>query len=335
MMTRRSIKKAKRRAHPGPNDLMPARSPTATDAGPGGAAAGSESSKGHRGALRRFAGWATGLVAAALLTLLATTVFPAALGQFFNSAKIEDALRTGPDIVVNESIFHPDGAGVPNPTVVPGGYQPSSAFARALARSRSLLSPAVEKEIQETHGIDAANIFLRIILQGNRNEAVRIVNIQPAQLHRVPPLNGVLFDIGAQGENSNIQMGFDLDQPTPQALAFHDTTLTNEPYFATHSISLAKGEQAVLIVQAKTSCYSADFKLRVNYLINGQAKSVIIGDHARPFRVTAYRYGPDNVMSYKQIYALRGDFSVRRPTSRQLSRYYRRSAAEARLCTRA
>ena len=281
---------------------------------------------------KKYAIAAVGIIATAVLTLVGTSLLPKIAGQFFNTAKLEDNLRHGPDIIVNESLFYPN-EGVPLPTVVTGNYHPSRELVAALARPMGATSPSVEKQIREAGGVDIEDIFIRVVLHGNRNEPILILGVRPVELRRGKPLNGVLFEIGAQGENGNIQMGFDLDRLAPEAVKVADTgSLTTAPYFESHSISLTDREPAVLVIAAKTRCYSAQFKLAVDYMVGNQTKHEVITNNGKPFMVSAYRYDVSNVMAYRRIFALQGNFSAIQPSHAQLAHYDSRTPEEAREC---
>jgi hypothetical protein len=279
---------------------------------------------------KKFAFWAAGVTGAALLTL-ATGAVPGIMGQIFNNASIEDHIRPGPDIIVHESLYYPDGSGVPEPTVAAGGFHASDELARTLSRSGAVSSAPVLRQIQAAHGVDVQSVFIRVVLQGNSNEQVQILNVKPVQLQRSAPLNGTLFEIGPQGAVSNIQMGFDLDQPLPQALNVTGSefpVMTREPYFEEHSISLGKGGTAVVVIEATTQCYGASFKLAVSYLVGNASRQFIISNGGGPFRVTGIRYSRNGTMSYRQIFALQGNFSAIQPDQQQLSAYRRPKGAE-------
>jgi hypothetical protein len=279
---------------------------------------------------KRLIAWAAAATGTALIGLLVTGVLPNVLGQFFNGAQIKDSLRRGPDIkIVNESVFNPF-EGVPfMPKVVPGNYQPSSELISALAHPMAATSPALQKQINGAGGVYLQDIYIRFVLQGNRNEPILILDVHPVQLRRTQPVDGVLFEIAPQGEANNIQMWFDLDQLAPQALSIVGNALTKVPYFQAHSISLGDGEQAVLVVRAHTYCYYAHFELAVDYKIGRENKQVIISNNGRPFEVTGYRLGSNNVISYRQMLFLQGNFSVTPPSPSQL---YTRAGVGASSC---
>jgi hypothetical protein len=255
--------------------------------------------------------WAAGVAGATVITLLLTGVIPSVLNQFVNSAQLKDAIRPGQDIIVNESMYYPDGEGVPLPVVVIGSYRPSAELVRELSHTGAAASLALQNQIRGADGVDVGNVFIRIVLQGNRNETIRILNIYPVDLRRSAPLDGVLFDINGQGEDTNIQMGFNLDQPVPQALNINNPDiLTSQPFFEEHTISLADGEQSVLVVQASTTCYSSSFDLAINYMVDGAMRTEILDNDGKPFAVTAYRYSKSGSFSYAEDFELQGNFSV-------------------------
>jgi hypothetical protein len=280
--------------------------------------------------IRKPTFWAASVVTTALLTLLATSAIPRVIGQFVNGAAIEDHLRRGPDIIEHAELFDPGDEGIPLPTVVPGDFQPSAKLLRALSRPGSFGTQAIRSQVLALNGVNTRQIYIRVRLQGNRNEQIQILNVKLAYLHRGVPLNGVLFDVGPQGETNNIQMDFNLDQPLPHALVMREGMVpSTEPFFEAHSITLLKDEHAVLIIQANTLCYSASFMLAIKYTVGqGPIKTEIISDHGKSFRVTGYRW-KNNFMSYRKILSLQGNFSVAPPTPAEFAQEYRRSPVDS------
>jgi hypothetical protein len=276
---------------------------------------------------RKRLAWASGVAFAAVISPVVTNVVPQMLNQVANGAKLKDAIRRGPDIITNESIYDPDGNGVVRPFVVPGNYRPSDQVVLALSKAESVMSTTLMKEIHKVNSVAIEDVFTRVVLQGNRNESIRILNIYPVNLRRTRPLDGVLFDIPeAQGEFGNIQMNFNLDQISPHALTvINDDVITNQPFFEAHTISLADGERAVLIIQAHTRCYSASFDLAVNYMVGSADRTEVISDNGHPFRVSSYRFTETGRLSYRQDFQLQGNFSVAplRPQSKLINDYFK------------
>jgi hypothetical protein len=267
--------------------------------------------------VRKRAVWAAGVAIAALISLMVTGVLPAVFRQIVNGPKLEDDIRGGPAIIVRESLYYPDGQGVPLPWVVPGHYMPSSQIVQALSRPMAAASPALIQSIRPAGSTDVQWTYVRVVLQGNRNEQIRILNIEPVQVRRTPPINGTFFDISGQGATGNIDMAFKFDQPVPQALNVTGGIFsmpTSEPYFEAHSISLINGEQVVLVIGAESDCYDSSFKLAIYYVVGGSGGTEIVSNNGRPFQVTGYRLVKGSI-SYRHIYVAQGNFSVTPVTS--------------------
>lgn len=142
---------------------------------------------------RRFLVWIAAATGTSLIGLLVTGILPKAIGQFINSAQVEDSLRHGQDIFVNESLINPDGPGVPLAMVIPGNYQPSNELIHALAHPMAAVSPSFQRQLNAANGVGVDTIYIRLVLQGNRNQQILILGLHPIQLQRGEPLNGVFF----------------------------------------------------------------------------------------------------------------------------------------------
>jgi hypothetical protein len=98
-------------------------------------------------------------------------------------------------------------------------------------------------------------------------------------------------------------MGFNLDRFSPQAMGVGlNDIVSNRPFFLTRTISLSKGEQAVLFIEAATACYDVKFDLAVSYAIGTSNYTEIVTNHGQPFQVTALR---KDVLSYRQVLPFR------------------------------
>jgi hypothetical protein len=256
--------------------------------------------------------WVAGIAGAALIALVINGVFPNVLGQLFDGPKIDDGIHRGPDIITSESMYYPDGANVPMPTVVPGSYRVPAELVKEMSRPMAATSKNIQSQLRQAAGVvDVGALFIRVILQGNRREPVSVLGISPANLRRSVPLNGVLFDIGAQGEASDIQLGFNLDKAFPQALKVDEPDrMTNQPFFKEDTISLPDGQRNILVIQVDTDCYSASFDLSVQYMVGNTSHTELITDHGKPFQVSAFRFAWDGRLSYQQDFELQGNFSV-------------------------
>jgi hypothetical protein len=114
--------------------------------------------------------------------------------------------------------------------------------------------------------------------------------------------------MGAQGEANNIQMGFNFDKVSPQAMEVSGAgQITNRPFFLTHSISLNKDEQSVLSIEAYTACYSFTFDLAIDYAVGNNDYTEIITNQGRPFQITARSA---DARSYSEVFTFQENYSA-------------------------
>ena len=128
--------------------------------------------------------------------------------------------------------------------------------------------------------------FVRILLEGNRSDGVRIVD---AGIDRdcAEPLDGSLFVEPPGGAEESIRLDFDLDADDPVATTEGGDGQPAQ-FFPAQTISLAEDEQVPLIVTAATTEQSCEFRVRFTVLHGDDETSVLVPDAAEPpFRVTA------------------------------------------------
>ncbi|MDQ2875871.1 MAG: hypothetical protein M3Y33_14215 [Actinomycetota bacterium] len=272
--------------------------------------------------IRSRVAWATGIVAAALLTLIGTAVAPAIARQFASAPRIEDSLRRGPAIIARGGEFDPADGGISLPFVLSGNRHISRALARGLSRPGSGANGVVQQQLGALHGITTYQMFILLKVRGNRNQEVQINSITLALLHRTAPVNGTFFNIGPQGETENIRMEFNLDQAQPLAYTMSDGMVpTRIPYFIARSISLSLGESRAIAIQVDDLCNSADFLLAVRYSVgSAAAQTMLIGDGSTrtPFRVTGLRWVGDEIV-YRKQFDFVGNFSIGPPGAARLA----------------
>jgi hypothetical protein len=298
------------------------RRPSVTRATGGKSVQSSESKQGaneQKKPVAKILLWTTAATATAVIGLIVSGVLPTLVNQIVNVPKLEDSMRQGPDIIAKETLFNIDGTG-DLPDVIGGNYQPSAQLVQELSRPMAATSTTVIQQLTGSNSTAVDSTHIQLDLEGNRNEIVRIIDIHPVNLHRRAPLNGVLFDIGPQGADGDVQVAFDLDEPFPDAQTVNSMGMIQSPkYFDSNTISLTNGEHVVIVIRASTSCYDARFDLGVDYTVGGTQKSMTITEpDGKPFEVTAYRFSASGEYSYRQVYELRGNFSVTPLTAQQL-----------------
>ena len=113
----------------------------------------------------------------------------------------------------------------------------------------------VKIESDETEDF-RAHSQVRLVVTGQHPRPVLITGLRANVLRRERPLSKTIVYGPPQGAGENIQVGLDLDSPTPSARSFDDRQFLAEPYFTAHHVSVKPGEQVVFTVRAFTSkCY--------------------------------------------------------------------------------
>jgi len=178
-------------------------------------------------------------------------------------------------------------------------------------------SDQVITKLRETGGADIQNLTIRVIVEGHRNQQIRILNVRPLLLARATPLKGTLFFSPPQeGSPSTLRMMFNLDEPTPVA---HES-IQNEkdgympkpgpPFFENSTITLNDGEQQVLMIRTKAEQHYVAFNLAIDYRIGDYNKTLVISNHGQPFRITGMNYGSSrDIWSYQRAFNMTNDYS--------------------------
>jgi hypothetical protein len=150
-----------------------------------------------------------------------------------------------------------------------------------------------------------------LVVQGNRHQAVRIVDMVPSE-HCTSPLHGTLIlDLNA-GAVINTRLFFQLDQPrTPASYIDPNTNQTVPDYFSRYGVTLNYGEQfsfGVFAQAVQSSTCSVVFVMTV--LVGNETVRETVSDQGRPFRVTGGEVGtePGSLSSYGDVYISGGNF---------------------------
>ncbi|MBV8892057.1 MAG: hypothetical protein JO266_08835 [Acidobacteria bacterium] len=256
-----------------------------------------------------------GVAGAAVATII-VSVLTGIPVQLFDTVKIKDTLRTGPDLSATADIIYMDDQG--NSMVLPGDFQPDPQLRRMMAQSNGAKSPQVISRLREAGGADVENLTVRVILQGRRNQQIRILNVRPILLTRTDPLNGTLFFSPPQEGDATLRMMFNLDEPTPIA---HESIQKDEkgngiplkpgpPFFENTTISLNDNEQQVLVIRAEAKQHYVVFDLAIDYRIGDSDKTIVVSYNGHPFRITGMHYGPTrDTYSYQRAFGMTGDYS--------------------------
>ncbi|MFI6183752.1 hypothetical protein ACIA8R_50045 [Nonomuraea sp. NPDC051191] len=126
-----------------------------------------------------------------------------------------------------------------------------------------------------------------VALTGNRS-SLRIVNIEPRVLARMPVSKGARLIATKAGEAGTVELAADLDRPVPRF-----TTGAGTSYFRKKQIDLKRDEPVTLSLSFTGKKAYYEFDLRATVLADGRTEEIVIkGPDGGPFRLTgeATRY---------------------------------------------
>ncbi|MEV4719255.1 hypothetical protein AB0J94_18850 [Micromonospora noduli] len=141
----------------------------------------------------------------------------------------------------------------------------------------------------EAGAVDIERSTWEITLVGTRDEAVEAVDLRPVLVEPCrPPLTGIREPNESQGASEKVVLVTHVDRPNPRMLV-EDTGGEDggAPFFATHKITLPRGEKNVIQVRALSAKQHCRWRLELDYLADGRRQTMVIsapGD--KPFEVT-------------------------------------------------
>jgi hypothetical protein len=251
---------------------------TSVPAGATAREAGSPGRSGFRATarswLRRPLVWFGGIVVAALGVAITNALVPT-FGSFIGSIT-----EQGPPIdVIDATPFKSDEV---------GGSMVFADGGTVTAEDLAELNAADDQFAWLIHrgGVPLDAAFVRLVLEGNRTEAVRIID---AEVDRdcAAPLDGVIFLDPPAGADQSIRLNFDLDAQDPTA-TYRTEDGSTAQFFPAQTISLAEDEQLTLVVTASSREQYCTFAVVLSVLEGDRTTEVRIPEAgARPFAVTA------------------------------------------------
>ena len=251
---------------------------------------------------QRLVKWVTGLFVATLSALI-VGVFTDIPGQVFDLSAAKDRLRPGADIGTRLDVMHLGDQGYT--MAFTGAYEPTRRQQRMMQAFFQNIEP-LSLDLRRSGGVDVARLTLRLVLQGRTNQEIRVVDIRPTDVRRASPLAGTLFYIPPQEGAASIQMMLDMDSPEPVMRSVADTDefgpVPGEPYFETNTIRLADRDEDVLVIRASALRQAVRFRLRVDYLLGGSPKTMVVDDNGKPFAITPLHCVRAGVASYQRGY---------------------------------
>jgi hypothetical protein len=270
-----------------------------------------------RSRARRLALWGIGLIASAIgaLIVASLTSLP---GQIVDLDAAKDRIRPGDDLAVRVDVVHLGDQG--HSMVAAGDHPPTKEERAAIGSFNWEGNEQISAALRRRGWFELEQLTLRVALQGRSNQEVRIVDIRPTQIERTPPLGGTLYFMPPQAVGEVIQLLLNMDEPQPVMRAVQDVDewgpVPGQPYFETTTVSLADREREVAVIRASAQRAAVRFKLKLDYLLGGELKSIVIDDAGQPFRISPLNCVRRGVASYRRVHEWGGP--VARPSAWQI-----------------
>ncbi|MGW4956317.1 hypothetical protein ACWEPL_03710 [Nonomuraea sp. NPDC004186] len=134
--------------------------------------------------------------------------------------------------------------------------------------------------LSRNHAARVGKMNVVIVLQGQRSEPIRIIDVRPRVLRSGPVPTGTCLTIPAQGEGTEYKIDVNLDLQAPEG---------GGSRYLPKSIDLADGERVTVdfTVRAEHRWYEWDIEVVYVYKADGQPTSAFFGEaDGQPFRVT-------------------------------------------------
>jgi hypothetical protein len=173
----------------------------------------------------------------------------------------------------------------------------------------------------------------RLIIEGRRNGGVQVLQIRANGVAREPLGSGsTLTGSGPEGTGALVRIAFNLDEADPVARhAAEDSYVYAddyfaEPYFSDTTLSLARNEQQVFDIVARTLRHYIEWRIDVQVLSAGVASWVTIGASDEPLRTNALRNprgSDDSTQAELADYAETYKINFEAPDSQQVVRFIR------------
>lgn len=227
--------------------------------------------------------WLTGLVVAAVGGFLTDSMKDVFQGWS------DRASTSGPAVMVSQvATYRSDavGASVAFPRDTVFGDSALTDL-NAVRQTNSGSAGSDTSWLEERGGVAVGSVFIQMVVTGNRSTPVRVMNVEVVP-ECGPPLDGLLFLDPPAGADLSVRLWFDLDEQHPTAMDASADDADPLPYFPDRTISLSRGEEQVLLVEARTTQKYCSFSLRLTVLDEGatQQQEVALPDGSR-FQVTA------------------------------------------------
>ncbi|MFG3078366.1 hypothetical protein [Streptomyces sp. NPDC048225] len=224
----------------------------------------------------------TGAIASAVLLVF---------GGFYHFAPdIRDALASGPPLLATvqtrDSVVNHNGA-----WLFPG---------RLLSAGQTLRFDQVAAIMSKrSDEVDTFETTTLVTLEGNRSHTVDITGIHVKVRSKTAPApGGTLLVFPSQGENTNIKIGFNLDESNPiPRNADREGEEFGGRYFDDHSVSVKRGEIVNFGFTFETVKWDVTYDLVFEEVIDGEHTTQTVTNGSRPFRTRGFASAYDQAVA--------------------------------------
>jgi hypothetical protein len=269
---------------------------------------------GGRLGFRRIASrFGTAVVLPVILTLITALV----TSSYVSSRLFDKAFRGGTN-PVSIKVFYDRDIDVQGLTwVLPRGLGPLSAADYTLLSEATQSVDEFNDWIRSIGGVDVNYSFIKLIVTGQRQSGVVITDMRAKNDKCGNPLGGTLLFAPAESERQNIQIGFNLDEPSAIAREGNSNKKIGEPgylgrpYFKSHTIPLALGEDQVFSIVAATKQHYCPWYIDMTVIVGDEKRHIEVGfkregaKEQAPFEITALidrLVAKAGILTYNQYY---------------------------------
>ncbi|KPC62592.1 hypothetical protein ADL29_17660 [Streptomyces chattanoogensis] len=147
--------------------------------------------------------------------------------------------------------------------------------------------------------VDTYETTTQVTLEGNRSHTVDITGIHIKVRSKVTPApGGTLLVYPSQGEDTNIKIGFNLDEPVPVPRnADREGEAFGGRYFDDHSVSVKEGEIVNFGFTFETVKWDVTYDIVLDEVIDGEHTTQTVTNGSRPFHTRGFASAYDQTVA--------------------------------------
>jgi hypothetical protein len=255
---------------------------------------------------RKIGKWVAGVAATVVAAVIAAVLVPyfTSVGNNVSNSLNQPGQPGGPPVKIDLVTLEQSAN---QSRLIPGRLLLSASQLGSL-NSLNAFSPAAQNWFTSRGAVATEGVLIQLVVQGNRNNPVRIVNMQPVESCHAP-LTGTLFYSPSAGADLDTQMLVNLNDPLAPSKYIANVngqTSGGTNFFQHFTVSLKRNEQFTFLVNAYTATQYCAFTFRMSVLDGSRTLTEAVSANGKPFQVTAiYGQGsasPGALSRYHELY---------------------------------